>query len=53
MQAQGAALVIGATPQFQRDGRQLAGLALEAKLPTVCEWAAPPDESLLSGVERK
>jgi putative ABC transport system substrate-binding protein len=40
MQAQGAqALVIGATPQFQRDGKQLAGLALEAKLPTVCEWA--------------
>jgi len=40
MRAQGAqALVIGATPQFQRDGKQLAGLALEAKLPTVCEWA--------------
>jgi putative ABC transport system substrate-binding protein len=40
MRAQGAqALVIGATPQFQRDGRQLAGLALEARLPTVCEWA--------------
>jgi putative ABC transport system substrate-binding protein len=40
MRAQGAqALVIGATPQFQRDGRQLAQLALEARLPTVCEWA--------------
>ena len=40
MRAQGAqALVIGATPQFQRDGEQLAGLALEARLPTVCEWA--------------
>jgi ABC-type uncharacterized transport system substrate-binding protein len=40
MQAQGAqALVIAATPQFQRDGKQLASLALEAKLPTVCEWA--------------
>lgn len=40
MQAQNAqALVIGATPQFQRDGRQLAELALEARLPTVCEWA--------------
>jgi putative ABC transport system substrate-binding protein len=40
MQAQGAqALVIAASPQFQRDGKQLAGLALEARLPTVCEWA--------------
>jgi putative ABC transport system substrate-binding protein len=40
MRAQGAqALVIGATPQFQRDGKQLAALALEARLPTVCEWA--------------
>lgn len=33
------ALIIGATPQFQRDGKQLAALALEARLPTVCEWA--------------
>ncbi len=40
MRAQGAqALVIGATPQFQRDGKQLAALALKARLPTVCEWA--------------
>jgi len=40
MRAQGAqALVIAAAPEFQRDGRQLAGLALEARLPTVCEWA--------------
>jgi len=40
MRAQGAqALVIGGNPQFQRDGKQLAALALEAKLPTVCEWA--------------
>lgn len=40
MRAQGAqALIIGASPQFHQDGRQLAGLALEAKLPTVCEWA--------------
>lgn len=39
MQAQGAqALLIGATPQFQADGKQLAGLALQARLPTVCEW---------------
>jgi putative tryptophan/tyrosine transport system substrate-binding protein len=40
MRAQGAqALVIGSSPEFQRDGKRLAGLALEARLPTVCEWA--------------
>ena len=40
MRAAGAqALVISATPEFNRDGRQLAALALEARLPTVCEWA--------------
>ena len=40
MRAQGAqALIIAAHPQLFRDGRQLAGLALEARLPTVCEWA--------------
>jgi putative ABC transport system substrate-binding protein len=40
MQAAGAqALVIGATPEFNRDAKQLAALALEARLPTVCEWA--------------
>lgn len=32
------ALVIGATPEFSRDVRQIAALALEARLPTVCEW---------------
>ena len=50
MQAQGAqALVIGATPQFQRDGKQLAGLALEARLPTVCEWAEMAHAGCLIG----
>jgi putative tryptophan/tyrosine transport system substrate-binding protein len=40
MRAAGAqALVIGATPEFYRDGKQLATLALAARLPTVCEWA--------------
>jgi len=40
MRAAGAqALVIGATPEFNRDAKQLAALALEARLPTVCEWA--------------
>lgn len=50
MRAQGAqALVIGATPQFQRDGRQLAALALEAQLPTVCEWAEMAHAGCLMG----
>jgi putative ABC transport system substrate-binding protein len=50
MRAQGAeALVIGATPQFQQDGKLLAGLALEAKLPTVCEWAQMAAEGCLIG----
>jgi putative tryptophan/tyrosine transport system substrate-binding protein len=40
MQAAGAqALLISATSEFDRDGKQLAALALEARLPTVCEWA--------------
>jgi putative ABC transport system substrate-binding protein len=40
MRAAGAqALVISATSEFFRDGKQLADLALEARLPTVCEWA--------------
>jgi putative tryptophan/tyrosine transport system substrate-binding protein len=33
------ALVIAANSTFYRDGAQLAALALEAGLPTVCEWA--------------
>jgi putative ABC transport system substrate-binding protein len=50
MQAQGVqALIIAAHPQFQRDGRQLAGLALEARLPTVCEWADMAREGCLIG----
>lgn len=40
MRAAGAeALLIGAAPEFSRDRAQLAALALEARLPTVCEWA--------------
>jgi putative ABC transport system substrate-binding protein len=40
MRAAGAqALLISATSEFDRDGKQLAALALEAGLPTVCEWA--------------
>ena len=37
--ASAEALVIAATSEFNRDAAQLAGLALEARLPTVCEWA--------------
>jgi putative ABC transport system substrate-binding protein len=33
------AVVIGANATFYRDGRRLAALALEAKLPSICEWA--------------
>ncbi len=40
MRAAGAeALVISATSEFFRDAEQLAAFALEARLPTVCEWA--------------
>jgi putative ABC transport system substrate-binding protein len=50
MRAHGVqAVVIGATSQFQRDGRQLAGLALEARLPTVCEWAEMAQAGCLIG----
>src|SRR5215475_9247056 len=30
---------ISANPKFYQDGAQLAALALEAGLPTICEWA--------------
>jgi putative tryptophan/tyrosine transport system substrate-binding protein len=43
------ALAIGATPEFFRDGKQLAALALEAKLPTVCEWAEMAHTGCLIG----
>ncbi len=50
MRAAGAeALVIGATPEFFRDAKQLAGLALEAGLPTVCEWAEMAQSGCLIG----
>ena len=50
MRAAGAeALVIGATPEFFRDAKQLAGFALEAGLPTVCEWAEMAQSGCLIG----
>ena len=50
MRAAGAqALLIGAAPEFFRDGRQLAALALEARLPTVCQWAEMAHAGCLIG----
>jgi putative ABC transport system substrate-binding protein len=50
MRAQGAqALIIGASPQLFQDGRLLAGLAREARLPTVCEWADMAHAGCLMG----
>ena len=50
MRAAGAqALVISATSEFYRDGKQLAALALDARLPTVCEWADMAHSGCLIG----
>ncbi len=50
MRAAGAqALVISATSEFYRDAKQLAALALEARLPTVCEWAEMAHSGCLIG----
>jgi putative ABC transport system substrate-binding protein len=43
------ALLVGATLQFQRDGKPPAGLALEARLPTVCDWADMAHDGRLIG----
>jgi ABC-type uncharacterized transport system substrate-binding protein len=32
------ALAVGSHPLFSRDAQELAALALEARLPTICEW---------------
>ncbi|HKX08772.1 MAG TPA: ABC transporter substrate binding protein [Stellaceae bacterium] len=50
MRAAGAeALVIEANPIFYRDATQLAALALEGGLPTVCEWADMAQSGCLLG----
>lgn len=50
MRAAGAeALLISATSAFARDGQQLAALALEARLPTICEWADMAQSGCLLG----
>lgn len=43
------ALVIAASATFYRDGAQLAALALEAGLPTVCEWAEMAQRGCMLG----
>ncbi|MCZ8099481.1 MAG: ABC transporter substrate-binding protein [Burkholderiales bacterium] len=50
MQAAGVqALLVSATSTFFRDGKQLAELALEARLPTICEWAEMAQAGCLFG----
>jgi putative ABC transport system substrate-binding protein len=50
MRAAGAqAVMISANPEFYRDGKQLAALALETRLPTVCEWAEMAHAGCLIG----
>ncbi len=50
MKANGVqALVIGANPTFFAHGVRLAALALEAGLPTICEWAAMAEQGCLIG----
>jgi putative tryptophan/tyrosine transport system substrate-binding protein len=50
MRSAGAqALIIHANPIFYRDAAMLAGLALEAGLPTICEWADMAKSGCLIG----
>lgn len=43
------ALVIAGAPEFNQNIKQLAGLALESRLPTVCEWADNARDGCLLG----
>ena len=50
MRADGAeALLIGAAPELFRDGKLRAALALEARLPTSCEWVDMARDGCLLG----
>src|SRR5262245_16968198 len=50
MRADGAeALLIGAAPELFQDRKLLAALALEARLPTSCEWADMARDGCLLG----
>jgi ABC-type uncharacterized transport system substrate-binding protein len=43
------ALIIVSAPEFNRDAEVLAALAVEAKLPTVCEWSHMAAQGCLFG----
>jgi putative ABC transport system substrate-binding protein len=43
------AVVITANATFYRDGQQLAALALESRLPSICEWADMVDMGCMLG----
>jgi putative tryptophan/tyrosine transport system substrate-binding protein len=43
------ALVIAASPRLNNDMKDLAALALQARLPTICEWARSAHEGCLIG----
>jgi putative ABC transport system substrate-binding protein len=47
--ADAQAVMISANPEFFRDAKQLAALALETRLPTVCEWAEMAHAGCLIG----
>ena len=50
MRSAGAeALIIVSAPEFNRDAEILAALALEVKLPTVCEWSHMAAQGCLFG----
>jgi putative tryptophan/tyrosine transport system substrate-binding protein len=50
MRSAGAeALIIVSAPEFNRDAEILAALAVEAKLPTVCEWSHMAAQGCLFG----
>ena len=50
MRSAGAeALVIVSAPEFNRDAEFLAALAIEAKIPTVCEWSHMAMQGCLFG----
>jgi putative ABC transport system substrate-binding protein len=42
-------IVIQSSPNFHRDAAQLATLALERRLPTICEWRAMASDGCLIG----
>jgi putative tryptophan/tyrosine transport system substrate-binding protein len=43
------ALILVSAPEFNRDAEILAALAVEAKLPTVCEWSHMAAQDCLFG----